>query len=99
MADRQIQISEKAFQTFERWRKTAPTAQKPASGGAPGGCGLVIVFGPNGDIVDADCGGGGCGIIGWLLGRSCSAEISPGEGGNQVVLCRCGGGWFDRIFG
>ena len=98
---RQVWMKESVYQMIQRLQESHPPP-KPGAAALQqqqgGGCGLVIIFDPAGDIVDAHCGGGGCGILGWLLGRSCKAEFSP-SGGGHSLSCRCGGGWFDRIFG
>src|SRR5262245_51467932 len=95
---RQIWISEAAFRRFGG---VTGTGQPPSGGVAqipPGqgtsACGLVIVYNPQGDIIDVHCGGGGCGFIDWLLGRSCKA-VDTGSS----LYCTCVGGWWDRLFG
>lgn len=101
---RQIWISDKAFKFFQDLRDSLPPAGSDAAERQRqqqqqgGGCGLVVIFGPDGDIQDAHCGAASCGIIGWFLGRSCKASITP-SGGGHSVSCSCGGGWWDRIFG
>ena len=63
----------------------------------PGGCSLVVVFGPNGEIKSFGC-TGGCGFVDRLLGRSCG-KASPGtDDGGVELFCACMGGWFDSIF-
>ncbi|WP_136592114.1 hypothetical protein [Salinigranum halophilum] len=62
-----------------------------------GGCGMDVVFGPDGEIRSMSC-SGGCGLFDRLIGRTCRVIGQQTPGGGARFSCVCSGTWIDQIF-